>query len=90
MRVMALTGLVLLLWSTQIPPAQGQQDEVTWLLTQINNLRASLGLPPYSLNAQLSAAATQHSQYMVTTCDVSHTEANGSTPTSRARASCPI
>ena len=85
MRVIMLAALALMLWGAQTPSAQAQ-DEVTWLLTQINDLRASLGLPPYSLNAQLSAAATQHSQYMVSTCDVSHTEANGSTPTSRARA----
>ncbi len=84
-RVIALLGLALTLWCAQTP-ATHAQDEVTWLLTQINNLRASLGLPPYSLNAQLSTAATLHSQYMVNTCDISHTEANGSTPTSRARA----
>ena len=85
-RAVGLLGLVLTLWRAQAPPTRAQQDEVTWLLTQINALRANLGLPPYSLNAQLSVAATQHSQYMVETCDVSHTEANGSTPTSRARA----
>lgn len=68
-----------------VTPARSQ-DEISWLLGQINGLRASVGVPPYSLNAQLSAAAQQHSTYMATTCDVSHTEANGSTPVDRARA----
>ncbi len=66
-----LTGLALLAGST--PPAAAQ-DDVSWLLQQINALRASVGVPGFSLNAQLSAAATQHSAYMATTCDVSHTE----------------
>ncbi len=83
-RTIALLGVALALWRAQAPLYA--QDETTWLLTQINNLRASLGLPAYRLNPQLSAAATLHSQYMVNTCDVSHTEANGSTPASRARA----
>ena len=69
-----------------LPQHARAQDDVTWLLNQINALRASLGLHAYSLNPQLSAAAQQHSQYMADTCDVSHTQANGSTATSRARA----
>ncbi len=74
-------------WGAVVPPAEVHaQDDVSWLLGQINNLRAGLGLHLYSLNPQLSAAATQHSHYMVDTCDVSHTEANGSTATTRARA----
>lgn len=68
------------------PPAAQAQDDVTWLFNQINSLRASLRLSPYTLNAQLSAAATQHSQYMAAGCDISHTESNGSTPASRAQA----
>ncbi len=69
-----------------LPPAARAQDDTTWLLDQINALRASVGVPGYALNAQLTAAATQHSEYMASTCDVSHTEANGSTPASRAAA----
>ena len=69
-----------------VPPRVRAQDDTSWLLEQINSLRASLGLPAYALNAQLTAAATQHSQYMATTCDVSHTESNGSRPVDRARA----
>lgn len=73
------------LWFSPLPAAQAQ-DEVTWLLNQINTLRAGLGLAPYTLNAQLSAAAVQHSQYMAAACDITHVESNGSTPQSRAAA----
>jgi hypothetical protein len=70
-----------------VAPSRAQaQDDTTWLLDQINSLRASLGLSPYALNPQLTAAAAQHSQYMATTCDVSHTESNGSRPMDRAHA----
>ncbi|NDJ75938.1 MAG: CAP domain-containing protein, partial [Chloroflexi bacterium] len=62
------------------------QDDVTWLLNQINALRASQGLHTYALNPQLTAAAQAHSQYMSDTCDVSHYQSNGSGPIDRARA----
>lgn len=62
------------------------QDDASWLLAQINGLRGGLGLPAYTLNAQLSAAATQHSQSMAATCNVSHAESDGSLAADRARA----
>jgi len=85
-KLIRLAGI--LAWSAALlapVPARAQGDE-GWLLEQINGLRASVGVPPYALNAQLSAAAAQHSAYMAETCDVSHTEANGSRPIDRARA----
>lgn len=57
---------------------------MTWLLGQINNLRQSVGLPPYALNPTLTSAAQLHSQWMADTGMVSHEETNGSTPQSRA------
>lgn len=83
----ALAAAILALVCGMSAPAPAHaQDDVTWLLNQINTLRGGLGLHAYSLNPQLTAAATQHSQYMADSCDVSHTQANGSTPLSRARA----
>ncbi|NDJ87325.1 MAG: CAP domain-containing protein [Chloroflexi bacterium] len=67
-------------------PAAAQQDEKSWLLSQINNLRAQVGVPGYALNAQLGAAAQQHSEYMATTGHISHQQSNGSRPVDRARA----
>jgi len=83
------TGLLLaiLLIATLAPAAPARaQDDVGWLLGQVNALRASVGLGAYGLNGQLSAAATAHSEYMATTCHYAHTENNGSTPASRAAA----
>ena len=75
--------VALLAWTL---PTHGQEDEAGWLLEQVNGLRANTKLPGYVLNDQLSAAATQHSNYMAETCDVAHEEATGSTPEDRARA----
>lgn len=83
--VLLLIVLSALLGTPRLPRAQAQ-DDASWLLGQVNGLRAGLGLAPYALNAALNAAAYQHSQYMVNTCDVSHSEADGSTPASRALA----
>jgi hypothetical protein len=77
---------ILLVWSLWTAAPARAQDDVSWLLGQVNGLRAGLGLHAYALNGQLSAAAAAHSQYMATTCHYSHTENNGSTPASRAAA----
>ncbi|NLX08351.1 MAG: CAP domain-containing protein [Chloroflexi bacterium] len=68
------------------PGAVSAQDDAGWLIGQVNNLRASTGIAGVVPNGQLGAAAYQHSEYMATTCDVSHTESNGSTPADRAAA----
>jgi hypothetical protein len=67
-----------------VPAPAHAQDEATWLLNEINNLRAGLGLPGYVLNAQLTAAATRQSQYLAETCNITHTWPDGTTPTDRA------
>lgn len=77
---------ILLIANGLAPRTAHAQDDVSWLLAQINNLRAGLGLPPYTLNAQLSAAATQQSQYLTQTCNIAHVWPDGSSPSSRAAA----
>lgn len=77
-------GILLALHSAPLWRTACAQDDVSWLLTQVNNLRASLGLSSYSLNAQLSAAATQQSQYLAQTCNIVHTWPDGTSPQSRA------
>lgn len=67
-------------------PTAHAQDDVSWLLGQINNLRANQGLPPFTLNGQLSAAAAQQSQYLTQTCNIVHTWPDGTTPAMRAAA----
>lgn len=62
------------------------QDSVGDLLGRVNSLRASLGLPGYTLNGALSAAAANQAQWMASTGQISHTQSDGSTPSSRAAA----
>src|SRR5262245_28208778 len=64
--------------------AQGNDPQS--LFGQVNNLRAGVGLHAYVWNDQLAVAAQQQSEYMAVTGDVSQTQSNGSTPTSRAAA----
>lgn len=80
----ALIAFGLALGMGPIFPAHAQDEG--WLIAQVNSLRAGLGLGGVAPNGALNAAAAQHSAYMATTCDISHTEADGSTPVSRARA----
>lgn len=82
------TMVVVVLCGLLIVPMQqaAAQDVVGDLLGRINSLRASLGLHAYSLNGALSAAALSHAVWMAETGQVSHTQPNGSTPTTRAAA----
>ncbi len=82
-KIVSIFVLLLSILPFQTSPAHAQ-DEITWLLDQINALRASVGLSPYILNGTLSIAAQSHSQWMADTGMVSHDEPNGSTPKSRA------
>ncbi|MBE2221506.1 MAG: LysM peptidoglycan-binding domain-containing protein [Anaerolineae bacterium] len=56
------------------------------ILTLVNQLRASYGLPPFSYNPQLAAAAQAHANWMSETAIYSHTGAGGSSPQTRANA----
>ena len=55
------------------------------LISQVNSLRASRGLPGYSVNPILMAVSQQHAQYM-STYGVSHFGADGSAPWQRGLA----
>lgn len=87
-----LLGLLIALLSgfmvvmTPMYPAAAQ-DPVSYFLTRINNLRASKGLGPLQLNAQLAASAQGHSVYLANhEYNDPHIEADGSSPQSRASA----
>lgn len=64
-------------------PAQAQ-DAASDLLNRTNGLRASLGLPAYTPNSALRAAAANHAQWMVTTRQVSHVQPGNVRPRDRA------
>lgn len=65
-------------------PARAQ-DVTSYLLNRINELRASRGLNTLTINAQLTAAAQAHSQYLASTAYIHpHRERDGSLPQDRA------
>ena len=74
--------LVFLICLVVVLPAQAQSD----LLGRVNALRAQRGLPGYSLNGALSAAAQSQAQWIVDNQNVSHTRPDGSGPRTRATA----
>lgn len=76
--------LTLFILSIQAPQVTVAQDVVGDLLARVNNLRASVGRPPYSLNGALSAAANDQAVWMASTGSISHTRPDGSGPRTRA------
>lgn len=73
-----LTILLLVLLPTVVQAQAGD------LLARINNLRGSLGLPGYSINGALSAAAQSQAQWMAESANISHVRPDGSGPRTRA------
>jgi hypothetical protein len=77
-----MMGCVLLLL-TVVGISYAQDD----LFGRINALRANQGLPAYTVNGALSAAAQSQAQWMVDNgCAIAHTRPDGSNPRSRAQA----
>ncbi|MBI1278888.1 MAG: hypothetical protein GC179_12230 [Anaerolineaceae bacterium] len=63
------------------------QDEAGDIVGRMNALRSGKGLPAYSVNGALTAAAQSQAQWLVDNgCAVAHTHPDGSNPRSRARA----
>lgn len=80
-----MTTIALLLVAGPVWPLVAQ-DETGDLLARVNNLRASVGVPPYALNGALSAAAQNQAQWMAETGTIAHTRPDGSGPRTRALA----
>jgi LysM repeat protein len=66
--------------------AVSAQSPTSDILTLVNALRASYGLPPFEYNPILAAAAQNHANWMGQTAVYSHTGAGGSSPQTRANA----
>ncbi len=75
---------LLLIITLLLPMSVSGQGVASDLLGRINNLRSSVGVHAYALNASLSAAAQNHAQWMAQSGQISHTQPNGSTPRDRA------
>lgn len=84
--VAGLTIVLLVAGSIGRPTAVAAQAPTSDILNLVNNLRASYGLPGYTYNATLAAAAQNHANWMAQTAIYSHTGAGGSTPQTRANA----
>jgi hypothetical protein len=65
-------------------PAAAQGDPVSEVFNLVNGVRAENGLPPYTQNAALMAAAQAHSEWGASVGYFDHTGAGGSRPTDRA------
>lgn len=78
-RTLLLLCLFLLLNTPGLMVAQGGD-----LVARVNNLRASVGLPPYTVSGALSAAAQSQAQWMADTGIISHNRPDGSSPRGRA------
>ncbi|MFC1960350.1 LysM peptidoglycan-binding domain-containing protein [Chloroflexota bacterium] len=67
-------------------PTTAQNAPALEALRLINDLRASRGLTPFTLNASLTAAAQSHADWMAATTSYTHTGAGGSSAQQRATA----
>lgn len=81
-----LISLVLMLLFFTVLSQAAAQDDISWLLDQINCLRQSVGSPPLTMNVALSVAANRQAVNLVSD-DLTdfHVGLDGSTPLIRAR-----
>ncbi len=77
----AIAALLLLLCASITISAQ---TGASFLLSNTNGLRARNGLPAYSLDSALNAAANNHAQWMATNNLISHQQSDGSNVRARA------
>lgn len=66
---------------TQVKPQLAASPQE--LINAVNAVRASYGLPPYSISSTLMAVAQGHADYMAASGNVSHTGVGGSSVTDR-------
>jgi LysM repeat protein len=78
--------LIMVVGTSLKETAVSAQSPTGSILTLVNQLRASYGLPGFTYDPQLAAAAQAHANWMAQTAVYSHTGAGGSTPQTRANA----
>lgn len=82
--VIALIGLGLLVLLSGVKPALAQGSPTDEIFRLVNQVRAEYGLPPYTFNGTLAAAAQSHANYLAANGYYSHYGADGSSPQDRA------
>jgi len=76
-----LTALIILVsFSARGQIVSGQSGGAYDLINAVNSLRTDNGLQPYQIDANLMASAQEHAEYMALTGNITHTRADGSTP----------
>src|SRR6266511_4678793 len=83
--LIALTAVPVANPATERPPTV-RAALAAGVLTKLNAIRVSHGLVPLVLNAQLSAAATQHSTEMLARGYFAHESRDGTSPRSGSSA----
>ena len=82
-RLVAVIGLLLVALGHSTPTrAQGNPSDEIFRL--VNQFRAQYGLPPFTYNPNLAAAAQGHANYLASNGLYSHYGADGSSPQDRA------
>jgi len=72
--------LILISFSTGGQIVSGQSSGAYDLISAVNSLRTDNGLQPYQIDSNLMASAQVHAEYMALTGNITHTRADGSTP----------
>lgn len=76
-----LTALIILIsFSARGQIVSGQSGGAYDLISAVNSLRTDNGLQPYQIDSNLMASAQEHAEYMALTGNITHTRADGSTP----------
>ncbi len=81
-----LSLLVGMLGTTALAPDPKPVTDAYTLIAEVNALRATNGLPAYTVNATLMAVAQAHSDFQASISTVTHYSADGSHPYQRALA----
>lgn len=61
-------------------PVFGQSGSAYDLISTVNSLRTDNGLQPYQIDSGLMGSAQEFAEYMASTGNITHTRADGSTP----------
>lgn len=71
---------MMIAWFAPAQPVTAQEDDVSGLLRLVNELRASSGLDPYSVDPGLMAFAQEHSEYQAAIHTSTHQHSDGRDP----------
>ena len=83
-RLISLLVIAGLLAAGLVTPPSAAHAQAYDIISLVNELRGSMGLPAFTPNAALMAAAQSHAEWMAANLSYTHTGAGGSSPQQRA------